>query len=37
MDDKVLKITLPWTVIAGANEAAISEWIIGKMAEEPVQ
>lgn len=37
MDDKVLKIEMPWTVVATSTERAISEWIVSKMAEEPTQ
>lgn len=37
MDDKVLTIEMPWSVIRETGEREISEWIISKMAEERAQ
>jgi len=34
MDDKILKITLPWTVIRETSEVALSAYIMGRMREE---
>jgi hypothetical protein len=33
MDDKVLRITLPWETIRSFGEVALSEWIIREMRE----
>lgn len=33
MDDKVLTITMPWTLVETTNEAALSEYIVDQMRE----
>lgn len=33
MDDKVLKITMPWATIRETSEAGLSEWILKHMRE----
>lgn len=33
MDDKILKITMPWTDIKASSEAALSEFILKHMRE----
>lgn len=33
MDDKILKIEMPWATIASMSEAGISEWILKQMRE----
>lgn len=33
MDDKIIKITMPWETIHSTSEAGISEWIIAYMRE----
>lgn len=35
MDDKVLKMEMPWSVIRETDERGISEWIVSQMSEEP--
>lgn len=37
MDDKVLKVTMLWSLIAETDEAALSEYILGQMSEAPHQ
>jgi hypothetical protein len=34
MDDKFLKIEMPWTLIRENSEVGLSEWIIRQMREE---
>ena len=34
MDDKIVKVTMPWTIIRETDEAGISEWIVGHMRGE---
>lgn len=33
MDDKILKIEMPWATIDALSEAGISEWILKQMRE----
>lgn len=37
MDDNVLKLTIPWTIIRTYTEEAISEWIAQQMKDERIQ
>ena len=34
MDDKIIKIDIPWTTIRETDEAGISEWIVRHMQEK---
>lgn len=33
MDDKFIKVTMPWATIRSSDEAGISEWILAHMRE----
>lgn len=34
MDDKIIKITVPWSLLATTDETVIAEWILAQMREE---
>lgn len=34
MDDKIIKVTMPWTVLETTDEAGIVEWILSHMRGE---
>jgi len=33
MDDKIIKLEMPWTVISGTDQAGLSEYILDQMRE----
>jgi hypothetical protein len=34
MDDKIIKITMPWTLIRETSEVGLAEWILKQMREQ---
>lgn len=34
MDDKLIKITIPWTTIRDTSEVGLAEWILRQMREQ---
>lgn len=37
MDDKVIVITIPWSIIRESGEVALAAWILKYMRDEPTQ